>query len=143
MSLRYQIAAAVAGVVALATSAYAAPTVINVTESGEAGGLMTLALDQSEIHAGSAVFNVKNNAKSEEHEMVLIRLDSPDKDLAVDGKSHRIDESSLKSLGEVADLKPGASGTLTADLKPGTYMLFCNIEGHYESGMHARLTVMQ
>jgi len=69
------------------------------------------------------------------------RLKSPDLPIPVNATKNRIDESKLKSLGEVSDLKPGASGKLNARLTPGTYLLFCNMKGHYEAGMQARLTV--
>lgn len=142
MSNRMHLAATVVvGLMSFSGSALAATT-INVAESGEDGGPMTISVDQSTVHSGPAVFNVKNDAMAEEHEFVLVRLDSADTKIPVDRKSHRIDEDSLKSLGEVEDLKPGASGSLTADLEPGTYLLFCNIKGHYESGMHAKLTVV-
>jgi uncharacterized cupredoxin-like copper-binding protein len=36
---------------------------------------------------------------------------------------------------------PGQSGTLTAQLKPGTYDYECAVEGHAAAGMRGRLTV--
>ncbi|HUH49439.1 MAG TPA: sulfocyanin-like copper-binding protein, partial [Mycoplana sp.] len=30
---------------------------------------------------------------------------------------------------------------LDADLEAGTYLLFCNLKGHYEAGMATKLTV--
>jgi len=118
-----------------------AATAINVIEDGEGGGPMSLKMDQSIIKAGEVVFSVHNAAMTEEHEMVLVKLKSADQKITVIKGKHRIDEKQLKSLGEVADLKPGANGSLKARLSPGHYMLFCNIMGHYEAGMHGTLTV--
>lgn len=137
MPSRYILAAAA---LFIAAPAFAANT-IKVTESGEGGQPMTLVLDQSTVKAGSTTFNVHNDAVSEDHEMVLIKLKSPDETIPVDPAKDRIDEKKLKSLGEVADLKPGKHGTLKANLTPGSYLLFCNIKGHYSAGMHSRLTV--
>jgi uncharacterized cupredoxin-like copper-binding protein len=44
-------------------------------------------------------------------------------------------------MGEVAELKPGADGELKAKLVPGSYVLLCNIKGHFQAGMRAMLTV--
>lgn len=117
------------------------PATIHVSLSGEGGSEMAIKLDQSSVKAGKITFDVTNEAVSENHEMVLIRLKDRDQTLPVVKDRHRIDESKVKSLGEVADLKPGDHGTLTAKLKPGVYELLCNVKGHYEAGMHTVLTV--
>jgi len=48
----------------------------------------------------------------------------------------------VRRLGEIPDLAPGKTGTLTVDLKPGSYVLFCNQPGHYHDGMSTVLTVV-
>ncbi|KSV65631.1 hypothetical protein N185_33245 [Sinorhizobium sp. GW3] len=126
----------------LATPAFAA-TVVKVTEGGEAGGPMTLTLDHSTIKAGETTFLVHNDAITEEHEMVLVKLKSADQQIVVDSAKGRINEKTLKSMGEVSELKPGSEGQLTAKLAPGSYALLCNIKDHYEAGMHAMLTVTE
>jgi uncharacterized cupredoxin-like copper-binding protein len=117
------------------------PTTIHVSLNGEGGSAMTIKLDQSTVKAGKIVFDVTNEAMSEDHELVLIKLKDEKQTLPLLKDKHRVDERKLKSLGEVADLKPGDHGTLTAMLKPGAYELMCNVKGHYEAGMHTVLTV--
>ncbi len=124
----------------IATPVFAATT-INVVEDGEGGGKMSLVLDQKTVSAGPAIFKVHNDAVGEEHEMVLVRLKSADAKIPLLTKKHRVDEKQLQSLGEVEDLAPGADGELKAELEPGTYLLLCNLKGHYEAGMQAVLTV--
>ncbi|WP_313606740.1 plastocyanin/azurin family copper-binding protein [Rhizobium sp.] len=126
--------------VCLATPAFAG-SVVKVVEGGEGGGPMTLTLDHSTIKSGEVTFMVHNDAVTEDHEMVLVKLKSAEQSVPVIAAKHRIDEKQLKSLGEVSDLKPGKDGQLTATLDPGAYLLLCNIKGHYEAGMHAKLTV--
>lgn len=102
---------------------------------------MTITLDRTTVPAGDVTFKVHNDAMTEEHEMVLIKLKSADQTIPVNAAKHRVDESKLKSLGEVADLKAGKDGQLKVKLAAGEYLLLCNIKGHFEAGMKARLTV--
>lgn len=60
-----------------------------------------------------------------------------------DATAMAIDEDAAGALGEVPELAPGASGTVTLTLEPGVYLLVCNIPGHYACGMWTLLTVGQ
>ena len=40
-----------------------------------------------------------------------------------------------------ANVSPGQSSTLKVDLKPGTYTIYCPVDGHRGLGMEATLTV--
>lgn len=119
--------------ITFASSPSFADTLIKVTESGEAGGALTLELDQQSAKAGPATFNIHNDAAAEEHEMVLVKLKSADEKISVNKKKDRVVEK-LESLGKVEGLKPGQHGELKANLRPGTYLLLCNIKGHYSAG---------
>jgi len=136
----FQHTLAALAMICIATPAFAATTV-KVVEGGEGGGPMTLTLDQPTIKAGETTFLVHNDAMSEEHEMVLVKLKSADEKIVVDAAKGRVNEKKLHSMGEVSELKPGTDGKLKAKLVPGTYVLLCNIKGHFEAGMHAMLTV--
>ena len=140
--LNYKSILGVVAALCVATPSFAATTV-KVMEDGEGGGAMSLTVDQPTVKAGDVVFQVHNDAMTEEHEMVLVKLKSADQKVAVLQGKHRVDERQLKSLGEVSELKPGADGSLKAKLAPGSYMLLCNIKGHYEAGMHATLTAVK
>jgi uncharacterized cupredoxin-like copper-binding protein len=48
---------------------------------------------------------------------------------------------SLWDKGEVSELNPGATGSLTVALKPGRYLLICNVPGHFASGMWTEFEV--
>ena len=132
---------AAAATLLLSASAFAATTTVNVMLKGEGGGPMKIELDKTAIPGGDVVFNVANHAMTEQHEVILVKLSSPDQVIPLNVKKHRVDESQLKTFGEVADLQPSDTGTLKAQLKSGTYLLLCNIKGHYEAGMAAKLTV--
>jgi uncharacterized cupredoxin-like copper-binding protein len=41
----------------------------------------------------------------------------------------------------IEDMEPGQSDKMTLKLTPGTYVLFCNVSGHYSAGQHIRFSV--
>ena len=102
----------------------------------------TIRFDQPSIHAGKIKFVVTNVSIYDSHEMVLVKAGDAAHPIVLDPKSDRVIEAKLQSLGEVSDLKPGATAELQATLAPGTYTLMCNMKGHYQHGMHAVLNVM-
>ena len=122
-------------------SAAWADTVVQVKLTGESHEKMGAELSQSTVPAGMVEFDVVNAAMKSGHEAIVVKLKSKDRKLMVDPATHRVDEKSLQSLGEVSKLKAGDKGTLKVNLTPGDYLVFCNYKGHYEAGMEAPLTV--
>ncbi|HXJ63771.1 MAG TPA: plastocyanin/azurin family copper-binding protein [Actinomycetota bacterium] len=88
------------------------------------------------VKAGDVTFDVTNDGTTQ-HEMVLIRTDDAPADLPFENG----EASETGSVGEVAELNAGASGTLNVDVKPGRYVMICNLPGHYTAGMRTEFTV--
>lgn len=87
---------------------------VNVTEKE-----WTITFSSSSIKAGKVTFVVKNEGAIE-HNFVI------------QGTNVEMDAT-----------QPGQSREVSADLKPGTYTIICNIPGHEEAGMKATLKVTQ
>jgi uncharacterized cupredoxin-like copper-binding protein len=85
--------------------------------------------------AGRVTFAVRN-AGTVPHEFVVLRTPKPASGLL---KGNEADETG--NVGEIGDLQPGQTKTLTLPLKPGHYALICNLPGHYKAGQHADFTV--
>lgn len=104
-------------------------------------GMMGIKLDVQEIKAGKVTFEVTNDSKDIIHEMIVSPISATETELAYIVDENRVDEEKAGHLGEVAELDPGKGGALTVDLKPGTYILYCNIPGHFVGGMWTELNV--
>lgn len=104
-------------------------------------GVMGIKLDVKEIKAGKVTFEVTNDSKDIIHEMILSPVSATEKELPYLADQYKVDEEKAVHLGEVSELQPGKSGALTVDLKPGTYILYCNIPGHFVGGMWTELQV--
>ncbi len=103
---------------------------------------MGIMVSSSTIPAGEVTFYVNNSSADTLHEMVVAVLPDLSTELPYDANIARvIEDVEGANLGEAADIEPGESGQLTLHLKPGTYALYCNIAGHYASGMWTILTV--
>ena len=104
---------------------------------------MGITIYQHTIKAGPITFEVKNNSEKTIHEMLVLPIKDTNTPLPYIKKENRLDENKTNSLGEVSELDPGKSRTLTLTMKPGKYLLTCNVPGHYAAGMWALLTVTQ
>jgi uncharacterized cupredoxin-like copper-binding protein len=100
---------------------------------------MRIVLDRDTVKPGRVTLQAVNESKSLTHEVLVIR--DTGKPLPMDSKQSRVVEKRIHSLGEISELAPGKRGELTLNLKPGTYLLFCNQPAHFQDGMQAKLTV--
>jgi len=101
---------------------------------------MFLKADPLTVRAGEVTFQVSNDSKAVVHEMILAQIADAAKPMPYIDNENRVDEDKAGDLGEVSELEPGKSGTLTVTLKPGTYLLYCNVPGHYLAGMWTTIT---
>jgi uncharacterized cupredoxin-like copper-binding protein len=102
-----------------------------------------IVLDRHSVPAGKITFNVVNQSKDLVHEVLVARPKGGQTALTLpyDEKKGEVVESRIDSLGEIPDLHPGASGTMTRNLTPGSYIILCNQPGHYKGGMQTTLSV--
>jgi uncharacterized cupredoxin-like copper-binding protein len=115
--------------------AYAAPG-LDISKAA-----MGIKASPGAVKAGEVTFNVTNDSKDTVHEMIVMYLANPGKPLPYLEAENRVDEDKAGDKGEVSELDPGKSGTLTVELKAGKYLLICNVPGHDGAGMWAEFTV--
>jgi uncharacterized cupredoxin-like copper-binding protein len=99
-----------------------------------------IALDPATVDAGEVTFDIRNDGPSE-HEFVVVETSADVAPGDLPTKDGAVNEDGLDVVDEAEAIAPGDTADLTVDLSPGTYIVFCNIDGHYLSGMHAALTV--
>lgn len=98
----------------------------------------------ADVRTGAVTFSIFNAGPSV-HEFVVMKTDLTLGALptTVEDGVPVLDEEStdLQAVDEAEDIAPGATTTLPVTLAPGHYVMFCNIPGHFESGMVADFTV--
>ncbi len=104
-------------------------------------GMMAVRADRDSVPAGTITFDVTNWSRSVVHELIVVAVDSPTAPLPYDYNSWRVVEDQIVLAGDSGELSPSASKTLELKLAPGTYLLICNVAGHYAAGMALPLTV--
>jgi uncharacterized cupredoxin-like copper-binding protein len=84
------------------------------------------------------------NIGTQNHELVVTKTDRSAGDLIIDQAIAKVDEAaSGTTIGEIEqdDLPSGASASSTFKLERGSYVLICNVAGHYQAGMRIGITV--
>lgn len=84
---------------------------------------------------GQVRFDVTNLASNLVHEVIIARITDENQLLPFDQSRNKVDEEAIRSLGSVSEIDPSKTASLTLDLKPGKYLLYCNLAGHYMAGM--------
>ncbi len=108
---------------------------------GMMGGMMAVRTDHSSVKAGTIHFDVTNWSQGVLHELIIVAVDNPQATLPYDYSKAKVAEDQVKVLGDTGDLQPSASYSFDVTLAPGSYLLICNVPGHYAAGMSTPLTV--
>jgi uncharacterized cupredoxin-like copper-binding protein len=108
--------------------------------AGAASETVGITRDKTSVPAGEVTFKVVNSSKDIVHEMIVAPV-KPPKPLPFDKAALAVKEEATTHLGEVSELDPGATGSLQLTLKPGKYILYCNVPGHYMLGMWTEISV--
>ena len=97
-------------------------------------------LSASSVAAGSVTFHVKNAATDVPHEFIIVKTDLAAAKLPVDS-SGMVDVTQVVPLAKSDSVAAGGSKDVTVTLQSGHYVFFCNIAGHFASGMTVDFTV--
>jgi uncharacterized cupredoxin-like copper-binding protein len=100
-----------------------------------------ISIDPSSTDAGDVTFAVTNEGPAM-HEFVVVKTDLAEDALPTDENGDVTEEGTgMEVVDEIEDIAPDADESLTVSLDAGTYVLMCNLPGHYSRGMHTTLTV--
>jgi len=104
-------------------------------------GTMAIRIDHDTVKAGAVKFDVTNWSRVMVHEMLIVAVDDPANPLPYDYSQAKVPETEVKVLGDTSELQPNMSREVDVTLAPGSYLLICNVAGHYAAGMATPLRV--
>lgn len=112
-------------------------TPVAVTASDQSETAQKFDFSTVSVAAGKVTFTLDNKG-NRQHELIVLKTDETFDALKV-GADNKVSEDA--SVGEIPETDAGKTGQVTLDLKPGKYVLVCNIEKHYAQGMKIAFTV--
>lgn len=119
---------------------------LTVGSCGGGGGIgatlvdFSITLDESSAPAGDVTFDVTNDAE-QAHEFVVFKTDLAEDALPTDDAGDVDEEGEgVELIDEIEDIAPGDTPSLTVTLDAGSYVIICNVPGHYRQGMHTSFT---
>lgn len=122
------------GIAALPAAALAQAGPINIE-------LSEFAIKASATSASAGTVNfASKNVGANNHELVVVRSSAAPGALPLNA-NNGVDEAQVQIVKRMDRLASGASGSLAADLTPGSYILLCNVGTHYQRGMNIAFTV--
>lgn len=100
----------------------------------------TLEVEPASAEPGRVTFEAANVGKIE-HELAVLRTALEADDLPVSDGEVQTSARGLTLAGRTGRIRSGRSTTLGVTLRPGAYVLICNVPAHYQSGMRAGFRV--
>jgi uncharacterized cupredoxin-like copper-binding protein len=143
--------ATVLSVIALITSVVAIGLTARTKSVTAASAVPNVAVVENDFRIQATPTTVKGglvdftvaNAGPSAHEFLIFRADRAPNALPT-GSDGRVDESSdqiTKVFDSGDNIAPNGSKVFHAALTPATYVMVCNLPGHYMAGMHQAFTV--
>ena len=116
-------------------------TVVKVELGESSPNKYFVKLDKKKVQAGKVTFQVDNVGELY-HEMIVYLSDSAPGDIPVDKAENKAELDEDSEIGEAAyaspprgdedhHIRPERGVDMTLTLKPGKYILLCDINGHY------------
>lgn len=96
---------------------------------------MGININPMEVSHGNVKFNVTNLASTLVHEVILAQVADENQPLTYDATTNQVNEGAIQTLGQLAEIYPNKAASMTLELKPGKYVLYCNYSGHFMAGM--------
>jgi uncharacterized cupredoxin-like copper-binding protein len=92
------------------------------------------------VKSGDVVFRVQNRGP-DAHELIVVRAPRGRMPMRSDGLTVNEEQLQPREVGVLEPAETNAVRDLHVRLKPGRYVLFCNMSGHFMGGMHQTLVV--
>jgi uncharacterized cupredoxin-like copper-binding protein len=103
-----------------------------------------ITVSRHSVPAGRVLLRVKNDGPStHEINVDLTRYQAGKIPLQRDGLTADEDAKGIQRIDSIEQVDLRHTGDLTLDLKPGRYVLWCNLEGHYLGGMYEAFDVRE
>jgi uncharacterized cupredoxin-like copper-binding protein len=112
------------------------------------GGALGVTLDEFSVRlaeeqsrAGMVTFSVRNGGNID-HDFVVLRTRRKADELPVTDQQVRLLAPGVRLVDKLTKVRPDSEETLTVRLDPGSYVLVCDVPGHYQAGMRASFRVL-
>ncbi|MDP2950312.1 MAG: sulfocyanin-like copper-binding protein [Chloroflexota bacterium] len=113
--------------------------VVSATVGSPSLGEYSLVLDKPSIPAGKTRFQVRNEGLID-HDFIVMETNLPPNGLKI--IANKVDiPASGREVGRTIVILAGREQSVTVNLKPGKYVVTCNIDGHYQEGAYTTLEV--
>ena len=97
-------------------------------------------ISEDALDEGAISFDVDNVGR-EEHELVIVAASAGEVGALQPRPDGTVDLAALKRIDRAGPFKPGLYRTGVPNLNAGSYVLLCNLPGHFERGIWAAFDV--
>ncbi len=94
----------------------------------------SIATEAPTVKAGAVLLSGANMGTMP-HDLVVVKSSGSE-----DGIGEEPKAGQAGTAGQIPTFAAGSDRSVTVNLKPGKYVLFCDLPGHYEKGMHTTIT---